>query len=91
MAPDFERLAGSHGRSLVEHPLGTRPPELGLGLFMLKVCDCVREKIAASFVQAFEPVMSTTRTASMRGLGGEPQKAQEPRRFRRSARTSARL
>ena len=44
--------------------------ELGFGLFVLEMGRSVREKIAANSAQALDEVMSTTRTASMRGLGG---------------------
>ena len=44
--------------------------QLGLRPFMRKKALPVLQKIVANSAQELEPVMSTTRTAAMRGLGG---------------------
>ena len=44
--------------------------KLALGLFVLKMRRSVRENTAANSAQALEEVISTIRTASIRGFGG---------------------
>jgi hypothetical protein len=48
--------------------------QLGFGLLMSRWADRVRAKITANSAQVFALLMSTTRTASMRGLGGSAPK-----------------
>ena len=68
MAPDFERLARMPCPMACWASSGTSLLSSALACSCSRCADRVREKTAANSAQAFEELMSTMRTASMRGL-----------------------
>ena len=74
MAPDFERLARMPWPIACCASSGTRPLSSVLASSCSRWADRVREKIVANSAQALEEVISTIRTASMRGFGGSTPK-----------------
>ena len=70
MAPDFERLARMPWPIATLASSGTSLLSSALACSCSTWADRVREKTAANSAQAFEELISTMRTASMRGLGG---------------------
>ncbi len=70
MAPDFDRLARTPWPVACCASSGIRLLSSALDRSCSRCADRVREKMAANSAQAFEELISTMRTASMRGLGG---------------------
>ena len=70
MAPDFERLARTPWPIASLASSGIRPLSSALACSCSRWADRVREKTPANSAQAFDELMSTMRTASIRGLGG---------------------
>ena len=90
MAPDFERLARTPWPMASLASSGIRLLSSALACSCSRCADRVREKTPANSAQAFEELMSTMRTASMRGRGGSTPNRAGVRHSRHSARTSAR-
>ena len=74
MAPDFERFALTPWPIACWASSGTRLLSSALACSCSRWADRVREKIAAYSAQAFDGVISTMRTASIRGFGGSTPK-----------------
>jgi hypothetical protein len=70
MAPDFERLAQMPWPIATLASSGTSLLSSALACSCSAWADRVREKTAANSAHAFEELMSTVRTAAMRGRGG---------------------
>ena len=70
MAPDFERLARMPWPIACCASSGIRLLSSALACSCSRWADRVREKIAANSAQALEELISTMRTASIRGFGG---------------------
>ena len=70
MAPDFERLARMPWPIATLASSGTSLLSSALACSCSAWADRVGEKTAANSAQALEELMSTMRTASMRGFGG---------------------
>ena len=91
MAPDFERLARTPWPIACLASSGTRLLSSALACSCSRCADRVRAKTAANSAQALDELMSTMRTASIRGLRRfDTEQARAAHRSRHSARTSAR-
>ena len=70
MAPDFERLARMPWPIACCASSGTKLLSSALAFSCSRCASRVRMKMSANSAQALEVLISTMRTASMRGFGG---------------------
>lgn len=70
MAPDFDRLARTPWPIACCASWGIRVFNSALAFSCSRYAGWVRAKLLANSAQALDELMSTTRTASMRGFGG---------------------